>query len=58
MEKNEKISRREQRKIKSSKRERTFSMGLLRKEIFQVQNEKNNGIFRDKLLIKRGDFND
>lgn len=58
MEKNEEIIRREQRKIKSSKKERAFSLGIIRKEIFQFQNGKNIGIFRYKLLTKRGDFDE
>lgn len=58
MEKNEKIRRRREQKNKSSKKEKTFNLGKLKREIFQVQNEKNNGFFRYKLLTKRGDFNE
>ena len=48
MEKNEAIKRREQRKIKSSKKEKTFCIGILKREIFQIQKENNiKNIFTD-----------
>ncbi len=55
LKKEQTIIRRNQRKIKYSKRENNFNIDILKREIFQIQNGNNiRNIFREEFSTEKG----